>query len=154
MIVEIPTFDSLIESVEGLVENFKKKATGKSDTKNTNLLGRKDIRNNGWIADRRPLFDCGCQFDEEDEEVDDKVFGAGFEIDEPRCEDYDSRWEFEDDHAAFDRFVEAGEDCVARGLEKTSPAPITKVNAFRKRVGELPPIGVALIGETHWWECL
>ena len=79
-------------------------------------------------------------------------FGAGFEIDEPRCEDYDKRWQFESDHAAFDRFVEAGEDCVARGLEKKSNAPITKCNAVRKRLNEAPPMNLDLIGETHWWE--
>lgn len=79
-------------------------------------------------------------------------FGAGFEIDEPRREDYLSRYDFESDHAAFDRFVDAGEECVARGLEKKSDAPITKCNAIRTRVGELPPMGVDLIGETHWWD--
>ena len=45
-------------------------------------------------------------------------FGAGFEIDEPRLEDYADRKKFEDDLAAYNRFVEAGEDCVRRGLEK------------------------------------
>lgn len=45
-------------------------------------------------------------------------FGAGFEIDEPRLEDYTDRKKFEDDLAACNRFVEAGEDCVRRGLEK------------------------------------
>lgn len=79
-------------------------------------------------------------------------FGAGFEIDEPRREDYVSRYDFEDDHAAFDRFVDAGEDCVARGLEKKSDAPITKCNAIRTKVGERPPIGIDIIGETHWWQ--
>jgi hypothetical protein len=81
-----------------------------------------------------------------------KRFGAAFEIDEPLCEDYDKRWQFESDHAAFDRFVEAGEDCVARGLEKKSNAPITKCNAVRKRLNEAPPMNLDLIGETHWWE--
>lgn len=45
-------------------------------------------------------------------------FGAGFEIDEPRLEDYTDKKKFEDDIAAYNRFVEAGEDCVRRGLEK------------------------------------
>lgn len=45
-------------------------------------------------------------------------FGAGFEIDEPRLEDYTDKKKFEDDLAAYNRFVEAGEDCVRRGLEK------------------------------------
>ena len=81
-------------------------------------------------------------------------FGAAFEIDEPRSSDYENRWEFEDDHSAFDRFVTAGEDCVKRGLEKTSDAPIHKCNAIRKRVDEVPPMNIDLIGETDWWENL
>lgn len=80
-----------------------------------------------------------------------KRFGAGFEIDEPRWEDYDDREEFEDDHAAYDRFVEAGEDCVARGLEKPDGVEIQKVNAIRKRIDEAPPMNIELIGETNWW---
>ena len=81
-------------------------------------------------------------------------FGAGFEIDEPRSSDYNHRWQFEDDHAAFDRFVDAGTECVERGLEKKSNAPIHKCNAIRQRVDEVPPMGVDLIGETDWWEGL
>lgn len=80
-----------------------------------------------------------------------KIFGAGFEVDEPRAEDYRLRWQFEDDHAAFDRFVEAGLDCEARGLTKKSNAPIHKVNAIRKRIQDGPVFNVDLIGETHWF---
>ena len=47
-----------------------------------------------------------------------KHFGAGFEIDQPRLEDYTDIKKFKDDLAAYERFVEAGEDCVKRGLEK------------------------------------
>lgn len=79
-------------------------------------------------------------------------FGYQATIDEPRCEDYDKRWQFESDHAAFDRFVDAAEDCVARGLEKKSDAPIHKCKAIRKRLGDAPPMNIDLIGETHWWE--
>ena len=80
-----------------------------------------------------------------------KHFGAGFEIDEPRVEDYDNREDFEDDHAAFDRFVDAGEECVARGLEKPEGMPIKKVKAIRRKVEDGPVLGVDLIGETHWF---
>lgn len=83
-----------------------------------------------------------------------KRFGAGFEIDEPRCEDYDQRWMFESDHAAFDKFVEAGEDCIARGLGKKSDAPITKCQAIRQPVSCPPPMNKEFIGETHWWETM
>jgi hypothetical protein len=61
---------------------------------------------------------------------------------------------FEDDHKAFDKFVEAGEDCVARGLAKTSGAPITKCQAVRQPVNCPPPMNKEFIGETHWWETM
>lgn len=96
-----------------------------------------------------PLPPWGIGGKEADENL---RFGAGFEIDEPRCEDYSRRWEFESDHAAYDRFVEAGEDCVARGLEKKSDAPITKCKAVRKKLNEAPPMNLNLLGETHWWD--
>lgn len=80
-----------------------------------------------------------------------KIFGAGFEVDEPRAEDYAQRWQFEDDHRAFDRFVEAGEDCIARGIIKKNNAPIHKVQAIRRRIEEGPVIGRDLIGESHWF---
>jgi hypothetical protein len=83
-----------------------------------------------------------------------KRFGAGFEIDEPRCEDYTHRWQFESDHAAYDKFVEAGEDCIARGMGKKSDAPITKCQAVRQPVSCPPPMNKELIGETHWWETM
>lgn len=76
-------------------------------------------------------------------------------VDEPRCEDYNCRWEFEDDHEAYDRYIDASEDCIARGLEKKSDAPIHKCNAIRKPIGCPPPmkdeVPTELIGESHWW---
>jgi hypothetical protein len=58
---------------------------------------------------------------------------------------------FESDHAAFDKFVEAGEDCIARGLGKKCDAPITKCQAIRQPVNCPPPMNKQLIGETDWW---
>ena len=78
-------------------------------------------------------------------------FGAAFEIDEPRAQDYEHRWQFESDHAAYDRFVEAGEDCVARNMEKKGDAPIHKCQAVRRRLEDGPVINLSLIGETDWW---
>lgn len=72
-------------------------------------------------------------------------------IDEPRRSDYDCRWKFEDDHKAFDNYVTAAEDCVARGLEKKSNAPIHKCEAIRQPIGCPPPMNKELIGETDWW---
>ena len=110
-------------------------------------------------------FDYGNgieDFDDDDEEdVDDveeiqdepeKRFGAGFEIDEPRACDYEYRGDFLYAHELFDKFVEAGEACVEAGLERKGCGPITKINAIKKEVGDIPPIGVELMGETQW-EC-
>ena len=80
-------------------------------------------------------------------------FGAEFAVDEPRCEDYDCRWEFEDDHAAYDRFVSAGEDCVERGLARPEGVTPHRCEGIRKPIGCPPPMNLPLIGETHWWEC-
>lgn len=77
-------------------------------------------------------------------------FGADFEIDEPRAEDYSRRWEFESDHAAYDRFVTAGEDCIARGLAKPSGVVTHKCDAIRRGISDGPVFGVDLLGETHW----
>lgn len=79
-------------------------------------------------------------------------FGAGFEIDEPRRSDYLSRHKFLEDHKAFDRFVEAGEDCVARGLEKPSHARAIKCKAERRRLEDGPPMNLDLIGESDFWD--
>ena len=83
----------------------------------------------------------------------DKVFGACFEIDEPSIESYafGDEWKFESDKEAFDRFVDAGEDCIARGMGKKSNAPKHKVNAIRKRIEDGPVFGLDLVGESHIW---
>ena len=67
-------------------------------------------------------------------------FGAGFEIDEPRPEDYTDKKKFEDDLAAYDRFVEAGEECVRRGLEKPEWADSVKINHLSDDVDDEPYI--------------
>ena len=77
-------------------------------------------------------------------------------IDEPRRSDYDDREDFEYDHQLFDEYVSAAEDCIARGLEKKSDAPIHRCEAIRKKLNEAPPMrdeipGGELIGETDWW---
>lgn len=74
-------------------------------------------------------------YDEDEDDDDDyyskysgEHFGAGFEIDEPRPEDYTDSKTFEDDLAAYERFVEAGEECVRRGLEKPEWANSVKID--------------------------
>ena len=83
-------------------------------------------------------------------------FGYELAVDEPRCQDYDCRWEFEDDHAAYDKFVSAGEDCVERGLARPQDVVAHRCNAIRKPIGCPPPMkdeipSGELIGETQWW---
>ena len=87
-----------------------------------------------------------------------KVFGAGFHIDEPRIENYafGDEWKFESDKEAFDRFVDAGEDCVARGLARPDGVTEHRVQAIRKRIQDGPAFphetgGNELIGESHIW---
>lgn len=83
-------------------------------------------------------------------------FGYGLNVDEPRCDDYRDWDDFLEAREAFDDFVDAGERCVELGLEKTNEAPIHKCNAIRQPIGQKPPMGVDLIGETQWWcdDCL
>ena len=46
--------------------------------------------------------------------------------------------------------------CVAYALEsagiKDNAFTQVKVKAIRKKVGDVPPFGVDIIGETNWWE--
>ena len=79
-------------------------------------------------VEREPIFEaptfseptttCGCRPTPRPEwgiagkpADENKVFGAAYEIDEPRQEDYSHRWQFESDHEAFDKFV----SCVRPG---------------------------------------
>ena len=78
-----------------------------------------------------------------------KIFGINIRVDEPRCEDYSSRWAFERDHAKFDRLVDAAEACT--WANKSETAPLHKVNAIRKRIQDGPVFGRNLVGETHWF---
>ena len=148
-VIAFPTMETVAEKIGSLLEEtFKPKRTKCCDSPkmvNKDLTPPK-FRVNKPCGNVQPWGVCGTPADEN------LRFGAEFAVDEPRCENYDKRWQFESDHAAFDRFVEAGEDCVARGLEKKSNAPITKCNAVRKRLNEAPPMNLDLIGETHWWE--
>jgi hypothetical protein len=85
-----------------------------------------------------------------------KRFGYGLEVDEPRYQDFDDDEDFLEAREAFDDFVDSGERCRELGLEKTNDAPITKCNAIRKPIGCPPPMGVNLLGESQfpWWECI
>jgi hypothetical protein len=155
-VVALPTFDSVVEKIKDAIEDaFEKPKFKKScfccddfedDFEDDEDFTPREFKVNEPCNGVQPWGIKGTPADEN------LRFGYGLEVDEPRCEDYDCRWEFEDDHEAFDRFVEAGEDCVARGLDKKSNAPIHKCNAIRKPIGCPPPMNRNLIGETHWWE--
>ena len=97
-------------------------------------------------------FTENCEFKDIKEEEPEKVFGAGFEIDEPRACDYDCEEDFLFAHKLFDDFVRAGEACVKAGLERDYDVPIEKCDAI-KRDGpdDIPPTDVELIGESYWW---
>ena len=88
---------------------------------------------------------CEC----EPREDKNKRFGLSVRVDEPRAEDYASRWAFERDHAKFDRLVDAAEACT--WTNKSNTAPLHKVNAIRKSVFEPPVFNRNLVGETHWF---
>ena len=143
-VIGVPSFDDVAEKIGKALEQVFDKPKCAS-----HKVERKPKPNPCACAPRPCRDEWGIGGTPADEN---KRFGAGFEIDEPRCEDYTSRWKFESDHAAFDRFVEAGEDCVARGLAKKTDAPITKCQAIRQRVDQKPPMGKDFIGETHWFE--
>lgn len=110
-------------------------------------------------------LDGGCEPENDDEPIDcggglfaagepkedpNKVFGIFARIDEPRREDYETREAFEADHEKYDRAVDAIIACDWKN--KSNDAPLHKVNAIRKEVGEMPPLNVDLIGETHWFD--
>ena len=89
---------------------------------------------------------CEC----EPREDRNKIFGLSVRVDEPRAEDYASRWAFERDHAKFDRLVDAAEACT--WANKSNTATLHKVNAIRKNVFEPPVFNRNLVGETHWFD--
>ena len=78
-----------------------------------------------------------------------KVFGINIRVDEPRREDYCSRWALERDHAKFDRLVDAAEDCTWQN--KSNTAPLHHGNAIRRRLEDGPVMGLNLVGETRWF---
>ena len=157
MILEIPSFDSLIENLEGLVETVKDKSTSTVE-KVRSKFGACDCEddwddepiNNKWICTGHPQ-PIGIGGKPADENL---RFGAAFAIDEPRHQDYDDDDEFLEAREAFDDFVDAGERCVDLGLERPEGVKEHRCNAIRRPIGCPPPMGVDLLGESQfpWWE--
>ena len=152
-VVALPTMDCVVEKIKNAIEDvFEKPKVRKPcfccDEKDDEDFTPRHLRINEPCGGVQPWGVKGTPADEK------LRFGAEFAIDEPRCEDYDCRWEFEDDHEAYDRFVEAGEDCVERGLARPNGVSAHRCGAIRQPIGCPPPTNVDLIGETHWWDCL
>lgn len=153
-IVALPTFDSVVDKIKDAIEDafdfeppkFKMPCCFEDEFNKVDFTP-KSLKINEPCGNVQPWGIGGKKADEN--------LRFGYQappIDEPRCEDYDCRWEFEDDHEAFDKLVDAAEDCVARGLARPDGVVEHKCNAIRKSIGCPPPMNLPLIGETHWWE--
>lgn len=148
-VIGVPSFDDVAEKIgEALAEVFepKKKAAPKR-VERPAPVRREPCGCHAGPRVSNPEWEvCGTPANEN------LRFGAEFAVDEPMCENYTSRAKFESDHAAFDRFVDAGEDCIKRGLARPEGVSTTRCNAIRQRVDQKPPRNVELLGETHWFE--
>ena len=155
-VIALPTFDSVVDRIKDAIEEkfekpkFKKPSFLWDEDKEEDLTPKR-FRVNEPCNGIRPWGIGGTPANEN--------LRFGYQappIDEPRCEDYDCRWEFEDDHEAYDRLVDAAEDCVARGMARPEGVVEHKCNAIRKPIGCPPPmkdeLPSELIGESHWWE--
>lgn len=97
---------------------------------------------------------CGCGqpfgvagFPKEDPN---KRFGIRIgNVDEPRREQFCTRWEFEEARRKFDRLVDAVEDIDWDSASECTP--LHRVNCIRRPVHMGPPMGVDLIGESRMW---
>lgn len=155
-IVAFPTFDSVVEKIKDAIEEkFEKPKCNKSCCSHNGFREDKEdltpprFKNHSFMPPA-PIPQWGISGKPADENL---RFGyQGPCIDEPRRSDYDDREDFEYDHQLFDEYVSAAEDCIARGLEKKSDAPIHRCEAIRKRLNEAPPMNIDLIGETDWWD--
>ena len=148
-VIGIPAFDDVAERIgEALAEVFEpKKKPAPKRVERPAPVRREPCGCHAGPRVPNPEWEvCGTPANET------LRFGAEFAVDEPMCENYTSRAKFESDHAAFDRFVDAGEDCIKRGLARPEGVSTTRCNAIRQRVDQKPPMGKEFIGETHWFE--
>lgn len=149
-IIALPSMRDMVEEIGSLIEEaFDKPKAKRCEPKRFEEpcdLTPRHMRVNEPCGDVQPWGIGGTPANED--------LRFGFQappIDEPRASDYDCRWEFEDDHEAFDKLVDAAEDCVARGLARPEGVVAHKCNAVRKPIGCPPPMNLDLIGETDWW---
>ena len=164
-VIALPSMKSMMEEITSLIEEaFDKPCSKKCERKSEPCKPKCCSQERDFTPPRfknhsfmplAPIPQWGIAGKKADENL---RFGyQGPCIDEPRRSDYDDREDFEYDHQLFDEYVSAAEDCIARGLEKKSDAPIYRCEAIRKRLNEAPPMrdeipGGELIGETDWWD--
>jgi hypothetical protein len=153
-IVALPTFESVVEKIKDAIEEKFEKPKCKKPRfccddfeEDEEDLTPPRFKNHSFMP-LAPIPQWGIGGKPADENL---RFGYGLEVDEPRRSDYDNFEDFEYDHQLYDEFVDAGESCRERGLDRRNNAPITKCNAIRKRLNEAPPMNLPLIGETDWW---
>lgn len=158
-VIGFPSMKSVMEEITSLIEEaFDKPKSKKCERKETckpecNKAQERDFtpprfKNHSFMPPA-PIPQWGITGKPADENL---RFGAEFAIDEPRRSDYDNREDFEYDHQLFDEFVSAGEDCVERGLARPEGVTAHRCNAIRKKLNEVPPMNIDLIGETDWWD--
>ena len=159
-VIGFPSMKSVMEEITSLIEEAFDKPKSKKCEHKTDCCFREKpqsferdltpprFKNHSFIPPA-PIPQWGISGKPADENL---RFGYGLEVDEPRRSDYDNFEDFEYDHQLYDEFVDAGESCRERGLDKRNNAPITKCNAIRKKLNEAPPMNIDLIGETDWWD--
>lgn len=155
LVVNLPFGDSVVDALNDIIDDIEDARVEKhhdwcgcEDDFEDEVPPREPIHKPWDCSCTRPLQPWGIAGKPADKNL---RFGADFRIDEPRSSDFSSRAEFIDAHDAFDKFVTAGEDCVARGMAAPEGVTLHKCNAIRKRLEDGPVFGRDLIGETDWW---
>lgn len=155
-VLALPTFDDVVEKIKDAIEEaFDKPNTNRcfccddeDDDDDEVDFTPSHLRVNKPCGNVQPWGVAGKPADEN------LRFGAEFAVDEPRCEDYDDREDFEYDHMLYDEFVSCGETCAERGLTRPEGVTAHRCEAIRQPLSCPPPVGRDFIGETHWWECI
>ena len=158
LVVNLPFGDSVVDALNDIIDDIEDARVEKHHDWcgcEEEFIPREPTRKPWDCSCTRPLQPWGIAGKPADKNL---RFGAGFNINEPTIDSYaiGDEWKFESDKESFDRFVEAGNDCVARGLAAPEGVTLHKCNAIRKRIQDGPafPHEVGyneLIGESHIW---
>ena len=147
LVVNLPFGDSVVDALNDIIDDIEDAREERCGCEEE-FIPREPIHKPWDCSCTRPLQPWGIAGKPADKNL---TFGADFRIDEPKASNYSKRWQFESDHAAYDRYVDAAEDCVARGLAAPDGVTLHKCNAIRKRLEDGPVFGRDLIGGTDWW---